>query len=250
MTFEENVEQFTAAFHIVREKGFIYSARRGNTGIGKTFEDAVGVLENNNATPDFGQIEIKSQRQLATSRVTLFTKSPTMPKNANTFLRNNFGSPDREYPEVKVLHTSVFHNRFNTHISGFGFKLECSDYERKMYLLIKNLSTEEIISREVYWTYEVLQKTVNSKLQMLAFVDAETMTEGEIEKFHFTNCTLFYGLRFNQLLDFAKGDKLMFDIRIGAYKSGRMNGKTHDHGSGFRVKSEDLYNLYDEHREL
>jgi hypothetical protein len=29
---------------------------------------------------------------------------------------------------------------------------------------------------------------------------------------------------------------VMFDFRIGAYKSGKMIGKPHDHGSGFRIK--------------
>ena len=250
MKYEENVKLFTKAFYAVKERGFIYSVRSGNTGIGKTFEDAVGVVENNIASPDFGQIEIKSQRQLATSRVTLFTKAPTMPKNANSYLRDNFGSYDREFPDMKVLHTSVFHNKYNTHSSGFGFKLECSDYEQKMYLLIKNLSNNEIVSRSVYWSYEVLKKIVLGKLQMLAFVDAETSKDGHIEKFHFKNCTLFYGLSFNKLIDFAKTDKLMFDIRIGAYKSGRMIGKAHDHGSGFRVKKEDLYLLYDNNTKL
>ena len=38
----------------------------------------------------------------------------------------------------------------------------------------------------------------------------------------------------------------MIDIRIGSYKSGKNLGKTHDHGTGFRIKPEDLKNLYSE----
>ncbi len=250
MKYEDDVRLFTKAFHAVRERGYIYSARRGNTGIGKTLEDAIGVIENNDAIPDFGQIEIKSQRQLAKSRVTLFTKAPSWPKKANTYLRTKFGSPDKVFSDMKVLHTSVFHSKFNTHVSGYGFKLECDDYEGRLYLLIKDINSDKIISREVYWTYEVLQKIINEKLQILAFVDAATINESTTEKFHFTNCTLFYGLSFNKLINFIKGDRLMFDIRIGVYKSGKMMGKTHDHGSGFRVKSQDLYELYDNNKIL
>ena len=37
----------------------------------------------------------------------------------------------------------------------------------------------------------------------------------------------------------------MLDIRIGVYKSGQYFGKTHDHGTGFRIKESDLECLYD-----
>jgi hypothetical protein len=36
----------------------------------------------------------------------------------------------------------------------------------------------------------------------------------------------------------------MFDIRIGAYKVGDKRGRTHDHGSGFRIKRSNLSLLY------
>lgn len=36
----------------------------------------------------------------------------------------------------------------------------------------------------------------------------------------------------------------MYDIRIGAYGSGKKLGKPHDHGSGFRIKENNLVNLY------
>lgn len=36
----------------------------------------------------------------------------------------------------------------------------------------------------------------------------------------------------------------MYDVRIGAYKMGANKGKTHDHGSGFRIKRNDMSKLY------
>jgi hypothetical protein len=38
----------------------------------------------------------------------------------------------------------------------------------------------------------------------------------------------------------------MFDIRIGVHNSGKNIGRTHDHGSGFRVKKENVSELFDE----
>ena len=37
----------------------------------------------------------------------------------------------------------------------------------------------------------------------------------------------------------------MVDIRIGAYKTGKNKGKTHDHGTGFRINKEDLEEFFD-----
>lgn len=37
----------------------------------------------------------------------------------------------------------------------------------------------------------------------------------------------------------------MYDIRYGAYKSGKLKGKLHNHGSGFRVKKENFKDLYE-----
>ena len=39
---------------------------------------------------------------------------------------------------------------------------------------------------------------------------------------------------------------IMFDIRIGSYKSGRNVGKAHDHGSGFRILESNLRLLFSE----
>lgn len=51
-------------FNRIKDLGFIKSNRSHNTGIGKTFEDHLGVIENNDRLPDFAGFEVKSQRAL------------------------------------------------------------------------------------------------------------------------------------------------------------------------------------------
>lgn len=41
------VEKFTRAFEEVKALGFVKSNRSGHTGIGKTLEDFLGIVENN-----------------------------------------------------------------------------------------------------------------------------------------------------------------------------------------------------------
>lgn len=94
-------EKVVNEFNRVKLLGWVKSNRANNTGIGKTFEDLIGVVENNVKEPDFAGYEIKSQRSLCGSYVTLFTKSPTGPKKANAFLKDSFGTPYEEHPNIK-----------------------------------------------------------------------------------------------------------------------------------------------------
>jgi hypothetical protein len=241
-----NINKMIEAFTKVKELGFKETRRSGNTGIGKSLEDFLGIRENNIDKPDLHDFEIKSQRELATSKVTLFTKAPTNPKGANAVLKDNFGTPDENFPDIKVLHTSVYHDHFNTHKGGYAFKLECDDQNEKMLLLIKNIEMDKIVSQEVYWSYPVLRDIVENKIKNLAFVTANTRSnKNGREEFHFTKMNLFTGITFENLLNYIKQEGgLMFDIRIGAYKSGKLYGRPHDHGSGFRVKPDHLRGLY------
>ena len=47
-----NKQQIIERFKQIKALGFIKSNRKNNTGIGKTFEDYIGVLENNIDEPD------------------------------------------------------------------------------------------------------------------------------------------------------------------------------------------------------
>lgn len=239
--------KFIEDFEKVKAMGFKESHRSNNTGIGKTYEDLLGIAENNLKQPDLHGFEIKSQRAYTGSYVTLFTKSPTMPIGANAFLKDNFGSFDEHYPKIKVLHTSVFANQYNNHKSGYHFSLKLDNNERKLYLIVADANFK-VVSEDTYWTYDILQHCLYTKLRKLAYVSAETRVNSfGKEEFHFNKAKIFSGLRgldtFLQLID----DKLiMFDIRIGAYKTGKMAGMPHDHGSGFRIQKDFLKRLYTE----
>ena len=243
-----DVESFKNAFLLVKNNGEYISNRTGNTGIGKTFEDAIGVIENNIDEADLHGFEIKSQRALSESYVTLFTKAPTYPKSANNKLRLNYGSNDVEFHDVKVLHTSVFANKWNTHISGYSYTIKVDKDARKIYLLVKNMSTNVIVEDDIYWTFDVVQKIIDTKIQNLAFIQADVRTVDGKEHFTFNRCSLYSGVTLDKFLSYLDNGDIMFDIRVGAYKNPlkpKTYGKIHDHGSGYRIKKEVMKRLYD-----
>ena len=119
-------------FNRIKQLGFIKSRRCNSTGIGKTFEDYLGVNENNDRAPDFAGFEVKSKRNNTSSYLTLFTKSPSFPKKANTYLRDKYGVQYPKNPNLKKLHTSMFSDKHNSYMGLFGFKLINDTKEQKI----------------------------------------------------------------------------------------------------------------------
>ncbi|MGL6178741.1 MAG: MvaI/BcnI restriction endonuclease family protein [Tannerellaceae bacterium] len=236
-------------FNRIKQLGYIKSRRTHNTGIGKTFEDYLGVDENNDKAPDFAGFEVKSKRAETSSYLTLFTKSPSQPPKVNTYLRDKYGEVYEDNTSLKKLHTSIFSNKYNTYRGVYGFKI-INDYENKIVVIeVKNLQSEEI-DRSAFWTYEELEKCLNSKLKALFFVYADSKTENGEEYFHYKKAEIYLTPSLDKLLQLIDEGKLMVDIRIGSYKSGKNKGKPHDHGTGFRIKPIDLYSLYEEKIEI
>ena len=241
----DDLEKFIAAFKEVQSRGFVPTNRSGNTGIGKTLEDYMNIPENNIDAPDLHGFELKSQRAFSGSKITLFTRAPTFPKGANTILREKYGTPDEKDPTMKTLRTSMFHNHYNNHHGGHGFKLLCDDSEQKIFLKVIDNATGQEIAGEIYWTYEVIQNILSHKLEKLAFVIADNKDENGVEYFHFKECHLFHGVCFNKFLYLLKNDHIQFDIRIGIYGEGKNMGKKHDHGSCFRIKKNMMKELFE-----
>ena len=236
------LQKFKEDFEKVKEAGFIESHRINNTGIGKTFEDLVNVVENNKQEVDYlDELELKSSRELSKSMITLFTKAPSHPPQANTLLRLKFGKDEKG---LKILHTTIPGNKFNTFLGRYGFKLEINEKEMKIYILIKDLRSETLIDFLCYYTFEDLKKIIESKCKNIAFVTAKIRKEHEKEFFHFEKAMLLTGLTFDKFLKAIKDGNIFYDIRIGVYRSGKNKGKTHDHGSGFRIRKNRIKHIF------
>lgn len=117
---KKTLAEIKKALKELLEEGWIKSNRTHNTGIGKTLEDHLGIKENNIALPDFGVMELKSQRMNTPSMMTLFTKSPEGITNKE--IRRRFGYPDREFPSIRILHQTIENGRKNA--MGFHCKIE------------------------------------------------------------------------------------------------------------------------------
>lgn len=245
MTCNSSINDFSDLVQRLKEienMGFIRTHRQGNTGIGKTLEDILGIEENNVPSPNAAKVELKSARKNAKSMLTLFTKSP-LPRKANSALLERYGYPSKRGNDRKELHTTVNAIAYNTLKGKVGFKI---DIKKDRIELVTPTQSKDSLSKEVlgYWTNDVLQASFERKLPKLLYVKADSRGNGANETFWYNEAWLLSGFSFENFLNLLKKGKILIDIRIGQYPDGR----PHDHGTGFRVLPDRL-DLCFSHRE-
>lgn len=239
--FEKLIEEFKK----VKALGFVPCSRPNNRdgGIGNTFEDCLSIIENNKSEADFDGVELKTQKDFTSSYVSLFSKSPSYPRRANGYLKEKFGDyRDDKFPDIKKLYASIFGNRDSIIYEKYKMKLGIDRKDEVLRLEVKDLANN-ILDKEVFWTFEALKKS-SKKLEKLLFVNAETKKFENIFHYNFSKGILYYDFSFEKFLKALEDGKIMFDLRMGAYNSGKNYGKPHDHGSGFRIKKDNFSEIY------
>jgi len=228
---------FVNRLNEMKEMGYVESHRRGDTGIGKTLEDLLGISENNIAGPDFQVYELKSARKDSSSMLTLFTKAPS-PKGANRNLLEAFGYMQRKVP------------RDYKHLSLTGEEIDESDIpveEKELHVTVDSIKPNSVGLKleikgnrlyiandkgvEAYYDNETLKESFENKYHRLIYVLASHKKEKGKEYFWFNKCYLLDGFGFERFSELVKDGTLKVDIRIGHYPDGRL----HDHGTGFRI---------------
>lgn len=239
MGMSGSFDEFARLVTDIENRGFIKSTRKGPTGIGKLFEDLLGKEEDNAAAPDFGDIEIKVHDGRAGSMITLFTKAPTSPRQANTYLRENYGAADPE-SGLKSLHATVTATRrTNSNVYDYDFQIFVDEARQRVVQLVFDKSGN-MIDDSVYWSFDVLAMQMELKLRNLALVHAEKEVRQDGTYYRYTGVDYIKDINIDMLIPALIDGAVKVDNRIGSYKSGRNFGKTHDHGTGFRITQSDL----------
>ena len=232
------LNDFIEEFEKVKAMGWIRTHRAGPTGIGKTLEDLLGIPENNLDEPDFGDYELKSCRIDSNSMLTMFTRAPE-PRRANTYLRMKYGYSSNAYDnDEKVLNSTLSADRF-TPVADTGHKLKISCAADGIYI-----ECEDGVEN-IFWSREALKACFEKKYKN-KFVYAKALSRGEgaNEEFKFIEAYEVSGFDYDAFISLLEEGKIYVDLRIGQYHHGRNKGKTHDHGTGFRIKENDQHLLF------
>jgi hypothetical protein len=214
----------------IKNLGFIPTHRFGDTGIGKTLEDLLNIKENNIPLHDIqGVAELKAYRKNAKSMLTLFTIEP-LPKGGDRdrILLDNFGYSKRDNGRLKELHSTLSCKRYNNQT------LKLSVAKDKIRVQGKNKRLN------IYWDIQSVEKKFKDKLPALVYVLADTKEIKGKEFFHFNEAYLLSDFDFELFKKMVKKDQIVVDFRMYY----RPNGSVRNHGTGFRVKINKLYNCF------
>lgn len=245
-----DVNKLEKEFIRIKNLGFVKNVRPNNDGgVGNTFEDHLGVDENNETEPDFEGFEVKTKRSFTSSYTSLFTKKPSYPNNGDTYMRDEFGIYDEEYPSIKCFRTSIYSNRWShVHqnaplVNQLKIKIEVDYEKQKVYFVVANLD-EKIINKKVFWTFEDIEKGYK-KLNDLFVVKAEVKKENNEEFFHYKEANVFLQSKdVNEFIKLIEEGVVRYDNRLGIYRTGPHTGKPHNHGGGFRIASRNINRIY------
>lgn len=234
----------------IKKKGYIPSHRSGDTGVGKTFEDELGIEENSIQAADLGSVEVKANRKNSTSKVTLFTKAPKKRGVNNKILRKTYGYQTDESralnPDINILHTSVSGKDFNT-LDGEPF-MKLTVKNDKIYLE----HARDGILEDVYWEQEQLEKAFNKKYPAgkMYHVQADSKVENGKESFCYDEAYCLEDFSADKMIDGLKSGNLEMDIRLGIHASGKNKGKSHDNGTAIRVSPDKLDDCFKTKKKL
>lgn len=215
----------------IKALGFVKTHRKGDTGIGKTLEDLLGIKENNIPLPDIGEIaELKAYRKSAVSMLTLFTLEP-QPKGGDRdrTLLDGFGYSKRDNGRAKELHSTLSCKRYNNQ----GLKLKVEEDKVRVVGKSKRLN--------IYWDMGNLKQKFEAKLPALVYVSVDCKEIKGVEHFHFNEAYFLEGFDFEHFKNMVRKDYIVVDFRMYY----RPDGSVRNHGTGFRVKIKQLYNCFD-----
>ena len=225
-----NIAQLKDKLSEINQMGYVVSLRKGSTGIGYTLETLLGLEENNLKTPDFGDVELKSQRNGVSNRVTLFTFNRGVWKIKTRELIEEYGYIDTNgRPSLYCITNSKPNNQ------GLFVKVEQETV--RLYHVDGTLVAE--------WPGKRLIDRFRGKMPVLIVVSADNRINSDRkEEFWYKEAYLLTEPDEDNFLDLIKKDIIIVDIRMHL----RENRVVRNHGTGFRI-DEKFLNLCFSNRE-
>ena len=225
-----NLSEFVKKFEEIKAMGWVKSKRRGNTGIGYTLEELLGIPENNISAPDLGEIELKAHRINSSSMITLFTFNRKAWRINPLEAIKKYGTPD------------------DNGRMGMYFTMSQKPNSSRLFLDITDdtisvrHTSGEIVAE---WELDAVAEQFVNKLPALIFVSAFSEMRGGKEWFKFDRAQFLTGTSKEVVRNQILSENILIDLRLHAKETSARN-----HGTGFRVHVGKLPLLFTEVRDL
>ena len=245
---EENIRVLQKKFLQIKNMEYVKSVRKGNTGIGATFESLLEKNEESFEIPDFYGIEIKTRRSYSKSLITLFNAVPT----GGSFyevkrLRDTYGYRDPDAHDLKKLNTMVGADELVKVGLWYYFKIRVDREKEKVYLEVYDWN-KVLIDSETYWDFDILKEKLYRKLRVLALVKAWPNRINGYEYFKYYKMNIYLLKGFQEFIELLEEGSIKVLFKIGNYYDEKRYGNVHSHGVGFAIREEDLVQLFELYR--
>ncbi len=216
-----NLAELTEKLSEIKQVGYVVSLRKGNTGIGYTLESLLELKENKLNSPNLGEIEIKSQRNGVSNRVTMFTLNRGVWKLKQKCLIEEYGYVDTlGNPTLycTVSKTPNYHGLF-LKVSGNTVRLNHVD---KTFV--------------AQWTEDAVIETFKKKMPALVLVQADTRLNSDLkDEFWFNEAYVLSNPDAYVFLDLIRKGMIVIDLKMHVHENGSVKSR------GIRVRIEDKF---------
>ncbi len=219
-----DLAEFMQKFEEIKAMKWVKSKRRGSTGVGYTLEKLLGISENNIATPDLGEIELKAHRINSTSMITLFTFNNKAWKMNQLEAIKKYGILDDRGRLGMYFTMSQKPNRA-------GLFLHIEDDA----ISVRHISGELIAE----WQLNSLVERFMQKFPAMIFVSALSEMDGKQEWFKFERAQFLSGTSKEVVRSQILSGNILIDLRLHDKGTSARN-----HGTGFRAHVNKLPMLF------
>ena len=221
-----NIQEFIPRYKQIKSEGFIEIKRKGDGKYGNTFEDLLGLVENNLKTPDIDGFEIKVQDIETSSKQTLFHKDAWVMK-ASDFLEN-YGIPHSKKKGELSCNITVTRK-----VNGRGFYLDTDD----SYLYVKN--NETIIAK---YDWDVLTDAFMKKFPKAIKVYGKVKKEGSKTFFRYEEAYYLSDSSKYKFKKLIEDNFICIDFKLRTQYNKGLGVR--NRGTAFRINSNNLDKLF------
>lgn len=224
------LSEFIKAFNKLKAKNWVKSERKGATGIGHTLEKLIGLPENNIASPDLGEIELKAHRVNSSSMITLFTFNRKVWKMKPLEAIKKYGTPDEDGRLGLYFTMSRTPNS-----AGLFLHMESET------ISVRHISGEIVAE----WQLQTLAERFVEKIPALILVSAFSEMRGDHEWLKFDRAQLLTGTSAEIIHSQILAGNILVDLRLHDKITSARN-----HGTGFRAHEDKLPSLFQTVKDL
>lgn len=221
----------------IHKLGFIKSCVRGDTGVGMTLEQQLGIAPNSDKRPDYKGIELKASRgvvgERSRNRANLFSQTPDWQNSTMTSAQELLDAFGYYRGGRKQLYCTVEAGKPNT--QGLYFFVD----EEADLLENRARTPDENYRKVVQWQLDTLRKRLSEKHKETFWVKAASMFQDGEEFFRYDQVVYTKAPNIGLLSTLLSQRIITMD-----YTLSQLPNRVRDHGYLFKIRPENLGLLF------